>query len=294
MADILCGYTADRDETLTAYLYGEIEPAQRATFEGHIATCERCRKELAELQGVRLRLQEWPAPEVARSIVSIPASAVIHADLPATTSIDGNDMPRTRATRRDLPVWAQTAAALLFLGVSAGIANLDVHYDRSGLSIRTGWSRTPGRSPSESPAAVPASPPTPSKAVASTAAAPWRADLAALEHQLRADLRVAPAPPATLMVRDGAAAAAADAQLLRRVRAMVDDSERKQQNELALRVAEVVREVDTKRRTDLANIDSILKAMQNTTSIRVASGQQQMRDYIDTTVVPILARTQQR
>ena len=91
MADILCGYTADRDETLTAYLYGEIDPAQRVLFEGHIATCERCRNELADLQGVRLRLPEWPAPELAHSFVRIPADAAIYADLPATGSSGVNE-----------------------------------------------------------------------------------------------------------------------------------------------------------------------------------------------------------
>ena len=34
---------------------------------------------------------------------------------------------------------------MLVLGVSAGIANLDVRYDKAGLSIRTGWSRGAGR-----------------------------------------------------------------------------------------------------------------------------------------------------
>jgi hypothetical protein len=287
MADILCGYTADRDETLTAYLYGEIEPAQRATFEGHIATCDRCRKELADLQSVRLRLQEWSAPEMTRSPVRIPAGVTMHADPPAAGSIDLADAPRKRARMHDMPVWAQTAAALLFLGVSAGIANLDVHYDQSGLSIRTGWSRRPllGTPAATSTASMPVS----------TAAAPWRGDLDALERQLRTEFRgVTPASPTTLLVRDAAAAAAADAQLLRQVRALVAESERKQQNELALRVAEVVREVETKRRGDLSNIDSVLKAMQNNTSIRVASGQQQMRNYIDGTFGPILARTDQR
>src|ERR1700688_4781296 len=69
MADILCGYTADRDETLIGYLYGEIEPAQRAAFEAHTATCERCRKELADLEGVRGQLQDWSAPEAIRPAV---------------------------------------------------------------------------------------------------------------------------------------------------------------------------------------------------------------------------------
>src|SRR6185503_12201003 len=77
------------------------------------------------------------------SPVRIPAGVTIHADPPTAGSIDLADVPRKRSRMHDLPVWAQTAAALLFLGVSAGIANLDVHYDQSGLSIRTGWSRSP-------------------------------------------------------------------------------------------------------------------------------------------------------
>jgi anti-sigma factor RsiW len=292
MADILCGYTADRDETLTAYLYGEIEPGQRVTFEGHIATCERCRNELADLQSVRLRLQEWSAPEMARSPVRIPAGVAIH-DLPAVASADGTHVPRRRAGLHDLPVWAQTAAALLFLGVSAGIANLDVHYDQTGLSIRTGWSRIPVRPISESPAAVPAAALTGSRP-GSTTAAPWRGDLDALERQLRTEFHGAtPAAPTALMVRDAAAAAAADAQLLRRVRALVEESERKQQNELALRIAELAGEWEAKRKIDLKNIDWNLQAIQKDTGFRMATGQKQMRQYIDQ-VAPIIARTQQK
>src|ERR671937_56744 len=68
MAEILCGYTADRDETLAAYLYDDIEPAQRAAFEAHIATCERCRNELADLRRVRGRLAEWTAPGFQRPV----------------------------------------------------------------------------------------------------------------------------------------------------------------------------------------------------------------------------------
>ena len=85
----------------------------------------------------------------------------------------------------------------------------------------------------------------------------------------------------------------ADAQLLRRVRALVDDSERKQQNELALRIAELVREWETKRKIDLKNIDWNLQAIQKDTGYRMATGQQQMRQYIDT-VAPIMTRSQQR
>ncbi len=141
------------------------------------------------------------------------------------------------------------------------------------------------RPASESAAPVPAA--------VSTAAAPWRADLTALERQLRTEFRgVTPATP-TLMVRDAATAAAADAQLLRRVRALVEDSERKQQNELALRIAELASEWETKRKIDLKNIDWNLQAIQKDTGFRMVAGQKQMRAYIDNTAT-IMSRTQQR
>src|SRR5438128_2609301 len=108
MADILCGYTADRDETLVAYLYGDIEQAQRAAFDAHIVTCERCRHELAELQSVRARLSEWTTPELLRPLgVTIPS--------PAAAAV----VERGRPDRRWLaiPAWAQVAAAMLFFGV---------------------------------------------------------------------------------------------------------------------------------------------------------------------------------
>ena len=68
-----------------------------------------------------------------------------------------------------------------------------------------------------------------------------------------------------------------DAQLLRRVRALVEDSERKQQNELALRIAELASEWETKRKIDLKNIDWNLQAIQKDTGFRMVAGQKQMR-----------------
>ena len=95
------------------------------------------------------------------------------------------------------------------------------------------------------------------------------------------------------MARDAATAAAADAQLLRRVRALVEDSERKQQNELALRIAELASEWETRRKIDLKNIDWNLQAIQKDTGFRMVAGQKQMRAYIDNTAT-IMSRTQQR
>jgi hypothetical protein len=241
MADILCGYTADRDETLIGYLYGEIEPAQRAAFEAHTATCERCRNELADLEAVRGRLQDWTAPEAIRPVVHdrVQSARVVPSPRPAGIW----------TAMRDIPVWAQAAAALLVLGASAGMANLDVRYDQHGLSVHTGWSRA---------VAPPAEP-----AEAGLTAVSRRADLDALEQRLRSELH-GPAQagaPGGLLKSD--AGAAASAQLLRQVRALVQDSERRQQNELALRIAEVVHEFDSKRGSDLVSIRRAMREIQS-------------------------------
>ena len=273
MADILCGYTADRDETLVAYLYGEIEPAPRAAFEAHIATCERCRLEVNALSGARQQLRHWSAPDfrIEDSRLKIEEPRVTETPAPR------------RATLRDLPVWAQVAAALLVLGVSAGLANLDIRYDQNGVSVRTGWSRQAvrvdaTRTSTEEATAVPA---------------PWRADLTALERQLRTEFRASAAigtptglvtgAPSTTRTTPSAAqssavTAAAEAQLLRRVRTLVEDSERRQQNELALRIAEAFRDVNAQRQADLVRIDRSLGLVQNTTRIYVAKNRE-LLDY---------------
>src|SRR5205809_7627745 len=131
MTDIICTYTGDRDEALVGYLYEEMDAAERAAFDAHLPTCARCRSELAALGGVREHLARWNPPE--------PAFAVASRRSPVTSR---NDI----RWWREIPAWAQVAAALLVLGVSAGVANLHVRYDSSGLSVTTGW-MTPNAQP---------------------------------------------------------------------------------------------------------------------------------------------------
>src|SRR5262245_18833369 len=250
MTDMLCGY-ANRDETIVAFLYDELEPDPRRDFNAHLLTCTVCRDEVAGLRAVRASLARWEPP----------ALTSLQSPVPETSS---------PAWWHAVPAWAQVAAALLFLGVSAGIANLDVRYDQNGLNITTGWMK---------PAA-------PKLATAqtneggtklgtaqSTAGAPWRADLAVLEGQLRAELRAsqASAPPQTVR-----AASSSDAETVRRVRVLLDESEKRQQRELALRIAEVVRDVDTQRRADLRNIDHTLGLVRNDLGVEVMKQRQSL------------------
>jgi Putative zinc-finger len=259
MTDTTCTYSGNRDDALIAYLYEEIDPVIHATFDAHLASCARCRTDLADLRGVRAGLAQWAPPEpVFSSQFSVPNAPATSHQPPATGW-------------RSLPAWAQVAAALLVLGVSAGIANVNVHYGADGLTVRTGWSR-----PSEANLAV--APPQLSGAEAEKAE-PWRAELTALELQMRSEIRAASLASASgaPAVRT-ASASASDADLVRRIRALEDGS-KQQQREFQLQLATALRDVNAQRRADLVRIDQNLGLIQNNTGIEVAK-QREMLNYL--------------
>lgn len=249
MTDMLCGY-ANRDETIVAFLYDELEPEPRRDFNAHLLTCTVCRDEVAGLRAVRTQLARWEPPVLTS----------LQSPVPATSRPEW---------WHAVPAWAQVAAALLFLGVSAGVANLDVRYDQNGLNITTGWMK-----PASPKLATAETSEGGTKLVTgqTTAGAPWRADLAALERQLRTELHASQtsAPQAVRAV------SSSDAETLRRVRALLDESEKRQQRELALRIAEVVRDVDTQRRADLRNIDHTLGLVRNDLGVEVMKQRQSL------------------
>jgi hypothetical protein len=261
MTDSFCGYQGDRDEALIAFLYDDGGDArERVLFEGHLMACARCRDELAALGEVRTQLARWAPPE------------------PAFAVTNGNPHSAIRTPQfqkwRQIPAWAQVAAALLFLGVSAGIANLDVRYGASGLSVRTGWMAPPSRERVGSPGLSEVALNTNGVAQSGTTTAPWRTDLAALERQLTSELRAMKA--ATTQAPPVRATSTTDAEVMRRVRALLDESEKRQQRELALRVAEVMRDVTAQRRADLVNIDRTLGVVQNNLGVEVMKDRQRL------------------
>lgn len=252
---------------LVSYLYDDVDATERTSFGAHLTRCEVCRAELAELRGVRAQLARWTPPAFGS-----PQSAVTSHQSAVTDH---------RSWWREIPAWAQVAAALLFLGVSAGIANLDVRYDRDGLTVRTGWSKTvasvtPGSGPASSNVAQDVH----------LADRPWRADLAVLERQLRTEFRgtalqfgTARRPGVGLGAGNDGLQPQGDA-ILRRARALVEESERRQQRELALRVAEVIRDVDTQRQADLVKIDRNLGLIQNNTGVEMLKQRELLNYYL--------------
>jgi hypothetical protein len=155
----------------------------------------------------------------------------------------------------------QAAAAMLVVGASLGLANINMTYSRqAGFAISTGWLQPAPAAPIPQPTPVQAS------ASAPADAAPWRAELAALEQKLTQQVEA----------QNADTPSAEDQALVRRVRALIDESERRQQRELALRVAEVARDAQAQRQADLVKIDRSLGLIQSRTGVEVMRTQQQL------------------
>ena len=240
--DTTCTLNDRRGEILIGYLYDDIDPAERSSFDRHLAVCAECRHELGQLGLVRERLEEWAPPEPA--FLTDARAAMDDRRVPARI-LQG---PGSRPTKRfEMPVWAQVAAAMLFVGLSAGLANLRVTYNDAGLTVTTGWMPA-APAPVEAPAAAAAPVVDP---------APWKADLTALEEQLRGEMGRASAQTVTNR--------SDDAETIRRIRTLIDDSEKRQQRELSLRVAEISNDLRAQRASDLRNMSRNLTEIQTTT-----------------------------
>jgi len=245
MNEVACRYPGDREQAIVAYLYGDIDSDERARFEAHLPTCARCSTEVSALTGVREEIGRWAPPE--------PASLLSSRQPPGAGE---------RSWWRDMPAWAQVAAAALFLGAGAGLANIDVRHDAAGWRIRSGWSK-----PVDAVVSAPGA-----SGVQTAEKPPTHAELAALEARLRTQIGRTNSTNAS---RDANVANVANpgnlenGELLRRVRALIDESERRQQRELALRVGEVLRDVNGQRQADLVQIQRSLGVIQSNTGVEM-------------------------
>ncbi|MFL4472871.1 zf-HC2 domain-containing protein [Paeniglutamicibacter sp. MACA_103] len=99
---------------LGAYLLGGLAPDETRSFEEHLASCERCREELASFAPVTTRLGALDA-QAARAMLSAETAA------PATDP--GVELlERMRARRRTRRAWLGTAAvAAVAASVAGGV-----------------------------------------------------------------------------------------------------------------------------------------------------------------------------
>jgi hypothetical protein len=244
-------------DALMSYLYEEGSAEERLAFEAHLRECVRCADEAAAFRAVRGDIAAWAPPETVLDfrIVREPAPA------------------RSRwAWMSAMPAWAQLAAASLVVGVAAGLAGLDVEYGKDGFAVRTGWGR-PAETRQAAAGAV---------APVGGEAAPWRADLVALQEQLRGEFGQTAAAPRVTPVSapaGGPSKGLSDDEFLARVKELIAASETRTQREMALRLAEVVRDVDAQRRADMRRVADGLGVLEGRTGAAVAQ-QREMMNYL--------------
>jgi len=223
-------FSCDDKATLVAFLYGEVEPAERDRVEAHLATCAACAAEVRAFGDVRFGLAGWAPPdaELGFAIVRNAASQAPPAQV-----------LRPARWWSTVPVWAQAAAAVLVLAAGAAIANVQVRSDANGFVVSTGW--------------MTATPTAAGPTVATPDDQAWKTAMVSLEQQLRSEIRTAreQATPA-------AAPATADEPTLRRVRQLLAESEQRQDQAMAMRFVEFNRDMSIQRRADLMRITNSL------------------------------------
>jgi anti-sigma factor RsiW len=222
---------------LVSYLYNDGSPEELADIAAHVQSCDACTWEIASLGDTREQLVAWSPPqtELGFTITSLrdaalePVSPVVPKPVAASTPW----------WRQATPVWMQgVAAAVVF---AAGLA--------VGASGR-------------------AAPPAPVPAATAVAASPAvsRGELADLEQRLRAEFTKLSqaAAPAVAQVDPRANDVAHDV-LLKRVQTLLTDSEERQRRELALRTAQVMRDIEIQRKVDMATVQQNIGQLQGST-----------------------------
>lgn len=237
-------HIADNHDAMLDYLYEEGDPAERLKIAKHLQECAACSVAVLEFQNVRGMLRYWTPPGSALGfrVVQDGAFSPTSVALPSPgASVDqgaqtGAWLPWIRSASQSMP-WLQAAAAVLLFVAGMAVSQFTVDYD-DGRVVVSGRSAGP---------------------VANT-----RASSITLAPQAASDVTspnagVTPQPvPADRDPVDTEV-------LLQRVRAMIDQSEQRQKSELALRLSQVAREVDTQHKADLLQIQQDFGQQQDAT-----------------------------
>jgi anti-sigma factor RsiW len=241
-----CGDNA----ALVGYLYDECEAHERTAIAAHVTVCAACAAELAALRSTRVQLAAWSPPEAELGFL------ITQRQAPQPLEFKRDARPqRTHWFARPLPAWAQVAAATIvfavgtLLGIAQGTNGVGSPRNVTAASAQQGLATNVSE-----------------------------ASLAALERRLRDEM-------ATIRVANRETVATSspslgnETQLMTRVRALIEESEQRQQRELALRTAELVRDFDSQRRVDLAQIQRNFGQIEGLTGAEVRE-QREMLNYL--------------
>jgi len=244
---------------LVGYLYDECTPEEREAIASHLTRCVSCADDVSGLSSARRALAAWAPPEIALGIqITRKSDAEMVTPSGSVLSFTRPQAERTPWWKAPLPAWAQVAAAIVIFA-----AGLSVGYVRNGAR----------------PAAVPQA------TVASTppVAGPSKTDLEQLEQRLRvemAQLAHANSPAAAPVP---VTARASGDVTMEQVKALIADSERKQNIDFTERAVRQNATFEAQRRADLESVSTRIGTLQGQT--RGELGQlQQGFNYLATRV----------
>jgi len=226
-------FSCDDKQTLIAYLYGEVEASTRKAVDDHLATCRACAAEVMALGDVRAELGLWVPPDA-----ELDFKIVKRSDAPASNVL------RPARWWSTVPVWAQAAAAVLVLAAGAAIANVQVKSGPDGFVVSTGWMAH--QAPVQSA--------TSDRDASGADVEGWKPALAALEQQLRSEIKSTTHDQATPVASRGTA----DEATIRRVQQLIADAEQRHNREIATRLIDLQRDMTMQRRADMQNISRVV------------------------------------
>lgn len=251
--EVMTKHIADEQEALLDYLYDEGDPAERLRIARHLQECAACSVAVLELQSVRGMLNDWTPPDARLGFRMVDDQS---------GRVVGSPSLFASAVRS---AWAQAAAAAVLFASGMAVSQLRVDYSNGALIVRTRSAAAVSTASVAAPATAPVR--TTDIPLAAAEASPNApADFGGLEQELRARLASSP---------DGRPSD----DLLARVKAMIDQSEVRQRRELALRLADVVRDFDTQRRADLLQVQQTFGELEGQTGAEVAH-QRELLNYL--------------
>jgi hypothetical protein len=161
------------------------------------------------------------------------------------------------------------------LAAASAIAHVEIRSGADGFTVRTGWSAS-------APAFDQRFRETPSASVSA------RGDMLLPVGSMSLDAAFVDSIDRRLRALETAsrdsghsrnASASSEADIIRRVREMLAQSETRQQGQLALRIAQVIRDVDAQRVADLSGIQQGLRGIQRTVTAE-AEGHRELTNYL--------------
>lgn len=232
-------------ELLISYVYDELEGEERKAYQHHLASCLACREEVQGLRSTRGHLVEWAPPR-----------GTLDVRIPGAPPVRG---PRAWSS----PLWGLAAAAALVVAAATTMSNLEITTDHGGVTIRT--------------AGVPVAPPADDGTRDTLAALQQRLqELEALVSERAAPgaltAAAAPAPESAVVGR-----ALEEAELLRRVRQLIGESETRQQQQFAGRLVQVVRQMQAEHSLDLIRLEQALNQHQGAWSDELFRQREEMK-----------------